>query len=406
MSKPNVGITDVVTSTTWWYDGAVLDWLVGGFFMGTVVVLQKLQRLQQLLKGVRCRMTGDQSFQNSSRSPIVSCYMYNMFVMIKWDKFSNFHRYLTNVSGRVSFIVDLMCISSTLVGRKHSLECSKNMQIKEHSQTTFVGLFQKSTSRNYFVDIASHSNRRKSYQERSIIRKAATTEDSTKVSSNGLFAYRKHPIKRGLRFVIFTSHTARETFGSQNISSDERNITRQMLEYFPGREFDSFAEFESKLREYQRETGTCYACRHSLSAAKYEQNVQLRNTGREFDSFAEFESKLREYQRETGTCYACRHSLSAAKYEQNVGEVLAPSVCYAFRYFDCRSFMRLVHHDGLLVIVSFNMQHSHDLHRSDWQVYAANGHLAAQQECVVFGLLRCSKSSMEIRDPCPEKLRN
>ncbi|KER21123.1 hypothetical protein T265_10483 [Opisthorchis viverrini] len=56
-------------------------------------------------------------------------------------------------------------------------------------------------------------------------------------------------------------------------SSDERNVTRQMMEYFSGHEYRSFAEFQSKLREFQRGTGTCYARRHSLSAAKYEQNV-------------------------------------------------------------------------------------------------------------------------------------
>ncbi|GAA47693.1 hypothetical protein CLF_100684 [Clonorchis sinensis] len=77
---------------------------------------------------------------------------------------------------------------------------------------------------------------------------------------------------------------------SQNISSDECNITRQMPEYFPGRECGSFAEFESKLREFQRGKGTCYARRHSLPAAKY---------------------------------------------EQNVGEVFAPSVSYAFMVYRC-----------------------------------------------------------------------
>ncbi|GAA55439.1 monocarboxylate transporter 14, partial [Clonorchis sinensis] len=60
---------------------------------------------------------------------------------------------------------------------------------------------------------------------------------------------------------------------SPDISSDERNITRQMMEYFPGRECASFAEFECKLREFQRGTGTFYARRHSLSATKYEKNV-------------------------------------------------------------------------------------------------------------------------------------
>ncbi|GAA57930.1 hypothetical protein CLF_113365, partial [Clonorchis sinensis] len=161
---------------------------------------------------------------------------------------------------------------------------------------------------------------------------------------------------------------------SRNMSLDERNVTRQMMEYFPGRECGSFVEFEYKLREFQRGTGTCYARRHSLSAAKY---------------------------------------------GQNVGEIITPSVGYAFmvykcvharshwnaskkgrRYadFDCRSFMRVVHRDGRLVIVSYNMQHTHDLRRCEWQVYAANRHLNAEQERVVFGLLRCFKSSMEIRD--------
>ncbi|GAA50393.1 hypothetical protein CLF_104463 [Clonorchis sinensis] len=356
---------------------------------------------------------------------------------------------------------------------------------------------------------------------------------------------------------------------SRNMSLDERNVTRQMMEYFPGRECGSFVEFEYKLREFQRGTGTCYARRHSLSAAKYGQNVgeiippsvgyafmvykcvharshwnaskkgrryadfdcrsfmrvvhrdgrlvivsynmqhthdlrrcewqvyaanrhlnaeqervvfgllrcfkssmeirdyvrknygidltgddvrvlrdKLRRLdypvcdlqgsrnmsldernvtrqmmeyfpGRECGSFVEFEYKLREFQRGTGTCYARRHSLSAAKYGQNVGEIITPSVGYAFmvykcvharshwnaskkgrRYadFDCRSFMRVVHRDGRLVIVSYNMQHTHDLRRCEWQVYAANRHLNAEQERVVFGLLRCFKSSMEIRD--------
>ncbi|KER26107.1 hypothetical protein T265_06587 [Opisthorchis viverrini] len=37
----------------------------------------------------------------------------------------------------------------------------------------------------------------------------------------------------------------------------------------------------------------------------------------------------------TGTCYARRYSLSAAKYEQNVGEVLPLSVGYAFMVYKC-----------------------------------------------------------------------
>ncbi|GAA50552.1 hypothetical protein CLF_104713 [Clonorchis sinensis] len=69
-----------------------------------------------------------------------------------------------------------------------------------------------------------------------------------------------------------------------------------------------------------------------------------------------------------------------------------------FRYADlnCRFFMQAAHRDCRLVIISFNMQRSHDLRRSDWQVYAANRHLSAA--CVLFCLMRCFKSSMEIRD--------
>ncbi|KER23553.1 hypothetical protein T265_08595 [Opisthorchis viverrini] len=71
MSKLNVEITDMTASTIWWYDSAVLDWLLGGFFYWNGCSSPKTS-VSTTTAELVAYCPGQQSFQNSSRSPVFS----------------------------------------------------------------------------------------------------------------------------------------------------------------------------------------------------------------------------------------------------------------------------------------------------------------------------------------------
>lgn len=48
-----------------------------------------------------------------------------------------------------------------------------------------------------------------------------------------------------------------------------RDVTRILLECFPGRECKTLEEFEQRMTEFQRRSGTCYARRRSVTAETY-----------------------------------------------------------------------------------------------------------------------------------------
>ena len=54
-------------------------------------------------------------------------------------------------------------------------------------------------------------------------------------------------------------------------ATNNRDVTGILLECFPNRECKTFEEFEKKLHDFQRISGTCYARRQSLSGDRYGQ---------------------------------------------------------------------------------------------------------------------------------------
>lgn len=68
------------------------------------------------------------------------------------------------------------------------------------------------------------------------------------------------------------------------------------------------------------------ACRETDVTSKFVEHFP----GLTCSSFGEFDERLWQFQKDTGTCYARRHSRSAAAHQAKTGEVIADAIAYAF----------------------------------------------------------------------------
>ncbi|TGZ66681.1 hypothetical protein CRM22_005203 [Opisthorchis felineus] len=153
-----------------------------------------------------------------------------------------------------------------------------------------------------------------------------------------------------------------------------RDVTKQFLECFPGRECRTLAELQTKLARFQRLTGTSYTRCSSVTASTWKKRSQ------------------QVIPMEIGysmLLYKCVHT-SVRRNADIRGRL--------YKDYNCASYFRIVYRDKCLQIIRFNMCHNHDLSSNNWQIYPSNRKLSEEQERTLLSILPSCPSYMVIRN--------
>ncbi|KER27389.1 hypothetical protein T265_05564 [Opisthorchis viverrini] len=153
-----------------------------------------------------------------------------------------------------------------------------------------------------------------------------------------------------------------------------RDVTKQFLECFPGRECRTLAELQTKLAQFQRLTGTSYTRCSSVTASTFKKRSQ------QIIPMEIGYSML---------LYKCVHT-SVRRNADKRGRL--------YKDYNCGSYFRIVYRDKCLQIIRFNMCHNHDLSSTNWQIYPSNRKLSEEQERTLLSILPSCPSYMVIRN--------